>query len=97
MHVVPSGAPLVKVPLALDVHQIQFIDQALALEHSNGAVHGNTINAGVNFARSPQNLPGVEVLSGGFDDAEDSAALASQTDSTLQQLRLQKAWSLGLR
>ena len=62
VNVVALGATLVEMLLSLHVHEVEFVDQAVALEQAEGAVDGDAINQGVEFASLAQDLAGVEVL-----------------------------------
>ncbi len=87
---------LVVVTLAVDVHQVEFVDQALALQQLQGAVHRAAVDAGIDLLRLAQNLTGIEMLVGGFDYAQDGAALLRHADAALGEVRLQPARHLGL-
>jgi hypothetical protein len=69
MNVIALRPALVKVLLALHVHQVELVDQAMPLEQFESAIDGHAIDAGVKFARLAQNLSRVHVLLGSFDNA----------------------------
>jgi len=96
VNVVPLGTALVVVFLALHMHQIKFIDQAVPLEQAEGAVDGNAIDLGIEATRAAQQLAGVEVLLGSFDHAENGATLTGHAQSTRHQLGLQTSRNFGL-
>src|SRR5690349_2731103 len=58
---------LVIMFLALHMHQIEFIHEALAFEKVERAVHRDPIDGGIELARLAQNLAGIEMLFGGFN------------------------------
>jgi len=97
MDVVSLRSTLVVMLLALQVHEIEFIDQAVALEEVQGPVDRYTVDLGINLARMAQNLAGIEVLLGGFDHAQNSAALPGHAHATRHQFGLQasRRFSLG--
>jgi hypothetical protein len=97
VNVVASQPALVVVAFAVDVHQVEFVDQAMALEQAQRAVDRAAVDAGVEFLRLAENLGGVEMLAGGFHDAEDGAALLGHPDAAFGKVGLQAAGNFGLR
>ena len=91
---------LVVVSLAVDVHQVEFVDQSLPLEQPQRAIDRAAIDAGIDFLRLAQNLAGVEVLAGSLHHAEDGASLLRHANSALGEVRLQSArhfvWGSGM-
>ncbi len=79
VNVIALGTTLVIMFFSLHVHEIEFIDQAVALEKTKSAIHGNAIDSGVKLACVPENLRGIEVLLGGFHHAENRASLVSES------------------
>lgn len=88
---------LVEVTVAFQVQQVQFVDQAVALKEADGAVDRDPVDGGVDAVGTTQDLGGVEVLLGGFDNAKDDPALACHSQAAGGQFRLQPARSLGGR
>lgn len=88
---------LIVVAFAVDVHEIEFVDEAVALEELEGAVDGAAVDAGIEFLGFAKKLSSVEMLRGGFHDAQDGAALLGHADSALGEVGLQAAGHLGLR
>src|ERR1700758_3880453 len=97
VNVVALGPALVEMLFALEMHEVQFVDQAVALQQAEGAVHGDAIDLGVDAAGLAQDLAGIEVLAGGFEDAEDSTPLPRHAQPARHEFRLQAPRSLGLR
>jgi hypothetical protein len=97
--VVSLGATLVVMFLALEVHEVKFIDQAVAFEETQGPIDRHTIDLGINLACVAQDLAGVEMLLGGFHYAQNSSTLPGHAHPTRHQFRLQASWrfSLGQR
>src|ERR1700691_977994 len=97
--VVALWPPLIKVLLALHVHEVEFIHQAMPLEQLESAIHRDSIYLGIEFARSAQNLAGVEMLFRGLDNAEDGTALMCHAQAARHQFGLQssRSFSLGQR
>jgi hypothetical protein len=95
--VVALGATFVKMFFALQVHEVELINQAVAFEEMEGAVDSDAIDLGINFAGFAEKLAGVEVLLGSFYDAEDGAALARHAQATGHQLGLEAARGFGFR
>jgi len=97
VNVISLRTSFVKMFLPLHVHQIQLVDQPVALQQAQGAVHRDPVNLGIEPTRTPQELAGVKMLLGGLDDAENSAALASHAQPARHQFGLQSSGSFGLR
>jgi len=95
--VIAFQAPLVVMSLAIDVHQIEFVDHAVPFQKAKRAIDRTTVDAGVQFLRLAQDLAGIEVLTGGFHHAEDSAALLGHPDSAFGKLGLQASRHFSLR
>lgn len=86
--VIALRSAFIKMLFTLHVHEIELVDEAVTLEEIQSPVHGDAIYVWVETPRVAQDLAGVEMLLGGFDDAEDLAALACETNSTRRQFGL---------
>jgi hypothetical protein len=95
--VVALRAAFVKMFLSLHVHEIEFVDQAVALQQSEGAIYGDAVDLGIELAGLAQDLAGIEMLFGGFDDAEDGATLMGHAQAARHQFSLEPSGSFGLR
>jgi hypothetical protein len=82
MDMVSLWTPLIKMLLTLHVHQVEFVDKPVTLEQSEGPVHGDAVDLGIQPSRPAQQLAGIKMLFGGLDHAQDSAALASHAQPT---------------
>jgi len=80
---VAGAVCFVIVAVAAEVQEIEFVDEALALEEIDGAVDGDQMNVGIDFLGAVENLVDVKMLLGRIHDLKDDAALASQTDATV--------------
>jgi hypothetical protein len=94
--VISLRATLIKMFFALQVHEIEFIDQPLALEEVEGAVDGDAVDLRIEFLGAAKNSGGIEVLLGGFDDTQDHFALAGHAKSAGHELGLETSGLLGL-
>jgi hypothetical protein len=95
--VIPLGTALVVVLLALHMHEVKFIDQTVPLQQAKRAIYGDPVDLRIEAASAPQQLAGIKVLFGGFDDAQDGAPLTGHAQSARHQLGLETSWNLGLR
>jgi hypothetical protein len=95
VNVVALRTPLVKVFLALHVHQVEFIDQAVALQKLERPVNGNAVYAGINLASVAEDLRSVEVLLGSFNHPKNGLALVREAQSPRGQGRLQSSGSFS--
>ena len=94
--VVALRAALVIMFLALHVHEIQFVDQAMSFEQTESAINGDSVDVGIETAGVAQDLAGVEVLFGGFDHAEDGAALVGHAQAAGHKFGLQASGGFAL-
>ena len=95
--VIALRAALVKVFLTLHVHEIELVDKSLPFEEIQRPIDGNAIDLRIELAGATENLAGIEVLLGGFDDAEDGAALARHAQASRHELSLQSTGNFSLR
>jgi hypothetical protein len=95
--VVALRAALVIMLFSLHVHEIEFIDQAMPLEQTQGAIDGHAVNVRIEPPSVAQDLAGVEMLFGGLDHAQDGAALPGHAQAARHEFCLQASRSLGLR
>jgi hypothetical protein len=61
---------------AVEVHQIELIDQSMPFQQGERPIDGHTINVGSDFAGTPENLRRIQVLLRSLYNAQDGAALA---------------------
>jgi hypothetical protein len=94
--VVALRTSLVKMFFALEMHEIEFVHEAVALEQAESAVDGDAVDIGIEFAGALKNLRGVEVLLRGFDDAQDRTALVRHAQSAGHEFGLEASGSFGL-
>ena len=78
-------ARFVIVLLALIVHQVQLVDQALLLEHLEGAIHSDLIDLGVFLGGQFIDLVRVQMRARVMDQAEDQFPLARQPQAPTTQ------------
>jgi hypothetical protein len=95
--VIALRATLVKVFLALHVHEVEFVNQAMTLEQVEGAVYGHAVHFRINALRAAQDLARIEVLLGSLDYAENGASLTGHAQTAGHKFRLQASGSFGLR
>jgi hypothetical protein len=97
MDVIPLWAPFVEMLLALQVHEIEFIDQAVALEQAECAIDGDAIDVGIELAGATQNLTRIEMLLRSLHNAQNGAPLMRHAQATRHEFGLQTSRSFGLR
>jgi len=73
----------VVVTVAAEVQEIEFVDEALALEKIDSAIDGDQMDVGVDLLGAVEDLVDVKMLLGGIHDLKDDAALAGQTDAAV--------------
>ena len=82
VNVVALRAALVVMLFSLEMHEVEFVHQAVALQQVERAVNRDTIDLRIDFLRAAQNPGRIEVLLGRFDHAQDGFALASHAKPT---------------
>jgi hypothetical protein len=95
MNVIARAVGFVIVAIAAEVEEVEFIDEALALEEIDGAVDGDEVDFGIDLLGAFENLVDIEMLLGGIHDLENDAALASDTDAALAESGLKMAGRFG--
>lgn len=95
VNVVTLGTALVKVLLAFEVHEIQFVYQTMALQQVERPVNRYPVDVGVDFASPPQYLRGIQMLLCNFDDSQDCPPLASHAQAAGREFSLQATGSFG--
>ena len=66
VNVIALRTPFVEVLFALHMHQVEFVNQAMALEQAEGAINGDAINPWIKLACLAQDLTGIKMLLCGF-------------------------------
>src|SRR2546422_9041549 len=89
--VVAGSVAFVVVLVAADVQQVQLVDQAVALEQVQGAIHSDAVHARVNLLRPAEDGTCVEMALGAVHDLQKDAALAGQADAAAFQRGLKLA------
>ena len=87
--VIALRTAFVKMLFPLHVHEVEFIDQPMTFEQAEGAVDGNAVNSGIQFAGMAQNLCGVEMLFSSFYHAQNSASLMRESNAARGERSLQ--------
>ena len=92
-----AGEPaLIVMTFSVDVHEIEFVDQPVALEKIERAIDGAAIDGSVEGLSLAENLTGIEMLFRGFDHGEDGAALLGHANAPVGEMRLQTSRHFGL-
>ncbi len=91
MDVVAETMAFVVVLIAMDVEQVELVNQAVALEHVERAIDGDAVNARIDLLRQLENRPGVQVPLGIIHHLKQDAALAREAYAALGEGGLQAA------
>ncbi len=75
------GSDFVVVFFALDVHEVEFVDHAHALEEFDGAVDGGAVDIGVALAGLPEEAGGIEMAGGFLDGLDECPTLGGKADA----------------
>jgi hypothetical protein len=79
--VVPWAMALVEVLLPVDVKKVKLVNQAELLEHVEGAIHSDAVDAGVNLLRAFENCACVQMALGVVHHFQQNTPLASEADA----------------
>jgi hypothetical protein len=76
MDMVARAMTLIEMAIAAKVKKVQFINQALALQQVDRAIHGDASDPGVDFLGAFEDFTRVQMAAGGFHYLQQDAALA---------------------
>ena len=94
MNVIPRAMAFVKMLVAPQVQQVEFVNQAVAFEQIQGSVDRYAVHPGIQFLSAFQDCSGIQVSFGAVHYAEQNFALARQANATFFQGFLQPAGAL---
>lgn len=89
--VVARAVGFVIVAMAAKMEQVEFVNQALALEQIERAIDGDAGDSRVHFPGAREDFRGVEMARGGVHHLQDDAALARQANAALREFALEVA------
>jgi len=76
VNVVARAVGFVIMLIAAEMQEIEFVDQAMALQEIEGAIDGDTMDVGIDALGALENFVGGEVALGAVHHLEEDAALA---------------------
>jgi len=79
---VARAMTFVKVAVSAKMEQIKLVNQAVALEQINRAIHGDTCDAGIKFLRALEDFACVQMAAGRLHYLQKNTALPSEPNST---------------
>ena len=91
MNMVPPALNLVEMFFTLQVHQVEFVDQAEPFQELDGTVDGGAIDARLALASQIQKSGGIQVLLGALNNFDHSPALGRHPNSLGSQFVQQNA------
>ena len=94
MDVVARAMALVEMLVAAKVQEIEFVDEAVALEQVESAINRDTMDAGIDFLGAFEDGAGVEVAFGVVHYFEEDFSLAREAYAALFQGGLEAAGAL---
>ena len=86
--VIALRSAFVIVFLTFQVHEVEFVNQAMALQQVQRPVDGDPVNLRIKFSRFAENLAGIQVLFCSFHHFEDGATLMRHAQATGHQFGL---------
>jgi len=89
MDMVARPVALVEVPVPAQVQQIEFVDQAVALQQIDRTVDRDARDVGINLLRAIEDFARVEMPPRSFHHLQQHAALPGEPDSARAKLALQ--------
>jgi len=88
VNVVALRSPLIKVLLALHVHQVELVNQSVTLKKFERAVNRDLVDPWIKMASVAQNLRCVQMLFSGLHHTQNGPALVGQAKTARSQRRL---------
>jgi len=79
---VARAVAFVEVPIAAKVKKVQLVDQALALQQVDRAIHGDASDPSIHFLGAFEDFARVQMAAGGFHHLQQDAALAREANAT---------------
>jgi hypothetical protein len=95
--VIALWAAFVEVLLALHMHEVEFVNQTVAFQEIQRAIHSHAIDAWIEPPRLAKNLRGIQMLLRGFNHAENGPSLVRHSQATGHQFGLQAPRNFSLR
>jgi hypothetical protein len=74
--VIARAVGFVVMLIAAEMQEVEFVDQAMALQEIEGAIDGDAMDAGIDALGALKDFVGGEVALGAVHDLEEDAALA---------------------
>ena len=81
MNVIASGLDFVVMFFALQVHQVQLVDESKSFEEFDGSIHRRAVDVWFASSRKFQQRCGIEMLLGVLNNFYEDAALRRQAHS----------------
>ena len=94
MDVVARAMAFVEVLVTPEVQEIEFVDQAVALEQIESAINSDTMNAGIDFLRAFEDGAGIEMAFGIIHYFKQNFSLAREAYAALFEGRLETSRAL---
>lgn len=82
VNMVTLWPPLVIMLLALHVHQVEFVHQAMPFEQVQCSIDRDPVDSRINLSGVTQNLRRIQMLFGVFHHAENCPALMGHSEAT---------------
>ena len=86
MHVVNGGLRLIEVLLAIEMHQVQLVDQPQLLQELQRAIYRRPVDSGIALLRLLQERCRIQMPLGVLDDLNQHPSLRSNANSVCCQL-----------
>jgi hypothetical protein len=91
VNVVAWAVALVEMSIAAEVEEIQLVDQAVAFEKIECAIHGDARDSGVHFLGTLENFARVQMAACSFHHLQENASLAREPNATRSEFALETA------
>jgi len=91
MDMIARAVAFVEMAVAAKMQEIEFVNQALALQQVDRAIDGDARDVGIYFLCTFEDFASVEMPAGGFHDLEQDAALFREADSPSAEFLLEAA------
>ena len=89
MYVIARAVTLVEMAVASKVEQVKLIDEAVAFQQIDGAVHSDASNVGIQLLRALEDFVRIEMAACCLHHVKQNAPLPSEPDALRTQLALE--------
>jgi hypothetical protein len=89
--VVARAVAFVEMSIAAEVEKVELVNQAVAFQKIECAIHGDACDSGIHFLGTLENFARVQVAARGLHNLQQNASLARKADAARAKFALKTA------